>query len=381
MDASKKYNDFEFPPGEELMQICKVMGVGDPEGAPPRKEGSGPYKRLILKNATLIDGTGNPPHGPHDIVIEGDKIKEIRHRFLAIPPAPGEYEIDCTGKYILPGFVDSHVHIGNPSQGFMGAQTPAEYIYKLWLGHGITTVRECGSLMGLDWTMEESRKSAANEITAPRIEPYAVLYYPWTITYVTDAESTRKWIDYVAKKGIKGIKLFGHYPEVVKTVYEEAKARGLRTSCHHSVNTAGEVNALQSCQMGLTSMEHFLGLPEALSENGAVENFPLDYDFDKEQLRVVQDAHMWRAVTPGSPKWKSTIETMVEKDFTIVPTFVPWEPARDIARFANAEWHAEYTWPALWEYFKPNPICHWSYYWDWTTSCELEMRYAFQIWM
>ena len=95
--------------------------------------------------------------------------------------------------------------------------------------------------------------------------------------------------------------------------------------------------------MGLTSMEHFLGLPEALSEGSSIQNYLPEYDFDKEQLRVVQDARMWRAVTPGSPKWKHVIETMVEKDFTIVPTLVPWEPARDVARFANAEWHAEYT--------------------------------------
>ena len=263
----------------------------------------------------------------------------------------------------------------------MGKLTPAEYVYKLWLGHGITTVRECGALNGLDWTLEEARKSDANEITAPRIIAYPALYYPWVITEVTNAETTRAWIDYVSKKGITGIKLFGHYPEVVKTVYEEAKARGLRTSCHHTVCTTAEVNALQSCLMGLTSMEHFLGLPEALSEGSSIQNYLPEYDFDKEQLRVVQDARMWRAVTPGSPKWKHVIETMVEKDFTIVPTLVPWEPARDVARFANAEWHAEYTWPALWRYYQPNPICHWSYYWDWTTSCEIEMKNAFRMWM
>lgn len=247
MYESENKTGFTLPPGEELMLACKMMGVESPVGAPPRKEGNGPYKRLILKNAMVIDGTGNPPHGPHNLVISGDTIKEIRHVFLTAPPEAGDYEIDCTGKFVMPGFVDSHVHIGNPSQGFMGKLTPAEYIYKLWLGHGITTVRECGCLMGLDWTLEESRKSDANEITAPRIIAYPTPYYPWVITEVTNAETTRAWIDYVAKKGITGIKLFGHYPEVAKTVYEEAKARGLRTSCHHTVCTTAEVNALQSC--------------------------------------------------------------------------------------------------------------------------------------
>ena len=40
-------------------------------------EGSGPYKRLIIRGATLIDGTGAPPTGPVDIVIEGNKIVDV----------------------------------------------------------------------------------------------------------------------------------------------------------------------------------------------------------------------------------------------------------------------------------------------------------------
>ena len=38
----------------------------------------GPYERLVIRGATLIDGTGAPPVGPVDIVVEGDRIVEIR---------------------------------------------------------------------------------------------------------------------------------------------------------------------------------------------------------------------------------------------------------------------------------------------------------------
>jgi len=41
-------------------------------------EGGGPYERLIIRGVTMIDGTGAPPQGPMDIVIEGDRIAEIR---------------------------------------------------------------------------------------------------------------------------------------------------------------------------------------------------------------------------------------------------------------------------------------------------------------
>ena len=46
----------------------------------PRRadEGDGPHERLILRGATYIDGAGAPPRGPVDIVIENDRIVEIR---------------------------------------------------------------------------------------------------------------------------------------------------------------------------------------------------------------------------------------------------------------------------------------------------------------
>ena len=46
--------------------------------APPRAEGEGPWKRLILRGATLVDGTGAPPIGPVDIVVEGNRIKDVK---------------------------------------------------------------------------------------------------------------------------------------------------------------------------------------------------------------------------------------------------------------------------------------------------------------
>ena len=42
--------------------------------------------------------------------------------------------------YALPGFFDNHAHIGGMAQG-----TTPEYVYKLWLAHGITSIREPGS--------------------------------------------------------------------------------------------------------------------------------------------------------------------------------------------------------------------------------------------
>src|SRR5437899_6960868 len=145
--------------------------------APPRHEGEGPYAQLILRGVTVIDGTGAPASGPTDIVIEANRIVDMQK--VGEPGSPikpdkrpklakGGREIDLAGHYVMPGIIDMHGHIGGAEQG-----VPAEYVYKLWMGNGITTVREPGCMNGVDWCVSESRRSAANAITAPRIFPYA----------------------------------------------------------------------------------------------------------------------------------------------------------------------------------------------------------------
>ena len=114
--------------------------------APDRVRGEGPFNQLIIRGVTLVDGTGSPPFGPVDIVIENNRIKRIavvgNLEYPSIPKRrpelkEGGKEIDATGKFVLPGFVDMHGHIGGRSQG-----ANAEYVFKLWLAHGITTIRD-----------------------------------------------------------------------------------------------------------------------------------------------------------------------------------------------------------------------------------------------
>src|SRR5688572_30668925 len=89
--------------------------------APDRAEGDGPYTQLIIRGVTLINGTGAPPIGPMDIVIEKNRIVQISG--VGSPGAPvnaarrpklkeGGKELNCEGMFVLPGFVDMHGHIG-----------------------------------------------------------------------------------------------------------------------------------------------------------------------------------------------------------------------------------------------------------------------------
>ena len=57
-------------PGEEMGDLNASKGWRPPVPATGRDRGAGPFKRLVLRGATIIDGTGAPPWGPVDVVIE-----------------------------------------------------------------------------------------------------------------------------------------------------------------------------------------------------------------------------------------------------------------------------------------------------------------------
>jgi hypothetical protein len=168
-----------------------------PPFAPDRKpgEGEGPWTRLIIRGVTLVDGTGAPPIGPVDIVIEGNRIREVRSvGFPKVPiraegrPKDAVKEIDGSGMWVLPGFVDMHGHSGGEEQG-----TTAEYVFKLWMAHGVTSVREPGCGNGVDWCLHERERSARNEIVAPRIDVYP-FFHNVLGTMPNDAETARRAI-------------------------------------------------------------------------------------------------------------------------------------------------------------------------------------------
>jgi Amidohydrolase family len=364
---------------------------GEVPHAPPRgSEGDGPFQRLIIRGATLVDGTGAPPVGPVDVVIEGSRIVEVQS--VGAPGVPiraerrpggATKELDAHGMYVLPGFVDVHAHIGGLAQG-----TPAEYVYKLWLGSGVTTIRDPGSGNGVDWTLQERDKSARNEIVAPHIYAYAFVGTGWDGGPVTTPEKAREYVRWGAQKGVDGFKLIpGTYPvsndpKVFAAVIDEAKKLHLGTMSHLSQQGVSRINALDAARMGLGSMEHYYGLPEALFDDRTVQDFPTDYNYNDEYDRFGQAGRLWKqAATQGSPRWNAVMDEMLKLGFTIDPTMTIYEASRDVMRARRAEWHDIYTLPSLWRFYQPNRESHGSYWYHWTTQDEIEWKQDFKLWM
>ncbi len=368
-----------------LASLLFLSLVNAQNKAPQRSEGDGPYAQLIIRGVTLINSTGAPPIGPVDIVVEKNRIKQIKT--VGFPGVPidsagrpklkaGGKEYDCAGMYLLPGFVDMHGHIGGKSQG-----ADAEYVFKLWMGHGITTIRDPSAGNGLDWVLDEKKKSNANEITAPRILAYTAFGMGLDDAVATPEEA-RIWVRENAKKGADGIKFFGANPDIMAAALDENKKLGLRSACHHAQMDVGRWNALNSARAGLTTLEHWYGLPEALFADKTIQNYPPQYNYQNETNRFEEAGKLWKqAAPPFSDKWNQVMNELLKLDFTLDPTFNIYEANRDLMRARNQEWHNEYTMPSLWRFYMPSRISHGSYWNNWGTEQEVAWRENYRLWM
>ena len=354
--------------------------------APDREDqGAGPFERLIIRGAVVIDGAGAPPQGPMDLVIEGNRITEIRG--VGTPGAPinndrrpqnATSEIDAHGMYVMPGFVDLHTHIGGVPKA-----PEAEYTFKLWMGHGVTTVRDAGG-GARDWILRERDRSRSNEIVAPRIVAYGRpgTGEGWDGGPIRSTETAREWVQWASAKGVEGLKLGSYDPPIMAALIDEAEQHGMGTMAHLGQSGVGRMNAIDAARLGLGTVTHYYGLFEALLKDYTVQNWPSSQNQSNEQDRFGQVARLWNQIHPrGSDEWQALIREFIDLGTTLDPTMTIYEAGRDVMRARNADWHDDYTLPSQWEFFEPSRVNHGAYWYYWTTHDEVAWKNFFRVWM
>ncbi|HMP79761.1 MAG TPA: hypothetical protein PKD54_09945 [Pirellulaceae bacterium] len=336
--------------------------------APDRRtdEGLGPFDTLVIRGGILIDGSGAPPRGPVNITIKQNRIEKIG----GAVPENADHVIDAAGMYILPGFVDMHAHAGSHPKA-----PEAEYVYKLWLAHGVTTVRGV-PLAGNEWTVNEKGRSERNEIVAPRI-----FNYQRPPNEIRTPDDARKWVESAPALGIDGLKLGSYPPDIMRALLDEARRARLGSTAHLGQLGVAHMNAIDAARLGLGTVTHFYGHFEALLRDHTIQPFPADYNYDNEQDRFGQVARLWDQIhPPGSPQWNAYLEEHLKLGTVFDPTLNIYAAGRDLMRARTAEWHDRYTLPSLMAFYEPSRQNHGSYWFYWTTTDEVAWRNFYQVW-
>jgi imidazolonepropionase-like amidohydrolase len=209
---------------------------------------------LVLQNVTLIDGTGAEPRQGVDVMIANGRIAAIGPGGSIRVPS-GARTLDLTGRYLLPGLIDTHAHVTvlrmqrDPSNRVVGSSFDAESsrrALELLLEHGVTAVRNPGAPAAEGVALRDS--VSRGEIPGPRIVTAGDIIASSRLT----EEEARAEVRRQAALGVDLIKIYAAIrPPVARAVIEEAHALDLRVVGHLQQTTWTE-----AVRMGIDSITH-----------------------------------------------------------------------------------------------------------------------------
>ncbi len=238
-----------------LSSALLLAACGAPPGAPPAAT-------LAITGVTLIDGTGAGARSGMTVLVDGERIVAVGPAAELKPP-DGVQIVDGSGRFLIPGLWDMHVHLANEQEPAI----PPEHQLALFLAHGVVGVRDMGS----DWQQIEALRTrvAAGDIPGPEIVspgPYVDGPQPATpaVMPVADGEEARSAVRSLVERGTDFIKLQANLSrDAYSAAVEEAGRLG--AAVHGHVPDA--MTALEVSSAGQRTIEH---VSPALPSDGAI---------------------------------------------------------------------------------------------------------------
>lgn len=206
---------------------------------------------LAFTHVTVIDGTGVPAKPDMTVIFSDGRITELGISAKIHPPRDARV-IDATGKFLIPGLWDMHVHWGN-----------TEYL-PLFLANGVTGVR---IMWGDTGQHEWKRQSESGQLLAPHLVIASAIvdgpkpFWPGSVSVSTEAEA-RQAVIQAKQNGADFVKVYSFLPrEEYFAIADEAKKQGIRFAGHVPFSVTQE----EASRAGQKSFEHLAGLLPACS--------------------------------------------------------------------------------------------------------------------
>jgi len=313
-----------------------------------------------------------PAFGPVDLLVEAGLIARIGNATAEKWPE-ADAVIDATGKYVMPGIVNTHMHWHEERVG----PIPIQYERNLYLASGVTTAREVGG--DFEKAKQWRGESAAHTIAAPRILLYPMLadMLAKGQSYIGSPDEIQALVRSARERGADGLKLIGPMDrDQVHAAISTAKALRLPTTVHVAV---GEATARDFVDEGVNCIEHFYGIADAALDG--LQDFPPEMNLNNEIHRFGRAGELYTQTNLNKEKLSKLLDDMVARGVAWSPTLSTYEATRDLVRAQNLPWYKDYLHPSLEEYYKPSMTRHGTFWLGWTATQEARWRKNYQVWM
>jgi imidazolonepropionase-like amidohydrolase len=240
-----------------LVALTALLGLPTLAMGAPSRPGD---PALVLSNVTVVDVKVGRLLPGRTVAIEGGRIAAIRSYRAGQGLGQGQ-QIDATGKFLIPGLWDMHVHLAF-GDWFPGAR---DITLPLFIANGVTGVRDMGSDLApvLAWRKEID----AVALVGPRILTSGPMLdgpkprFPSSLAVATPADG-RQAVRDLKEQGADFIKLQSLIPrEAVFAIADEARRRRIVVAGH----VPDAVRAREMSAAGLKSFEHLIGVFEGSS--------------------------------------------------------------------------------------------------------------------
>ena len=216
---------------------------------------------LVLDDVSIIDTTGGPLLAHRTVVVRDGRIEEIRGADGSMSAKQSGMHVDGTGKFLIPGLWDMHVHM------VFGDWFPRgkEITLPLFIANGVTGVRDMGG--ELEVLQQWRKEIAAGTLIGPRMVISGPMLdgpkprFPSSIA-ITTPEDGRRAVDDLKRRGVDFIKLQSLIPrDAVFAIAEEAHKQGITFVGH----VPDSLRASEASNAGQKSFEHLIGIFEGSS--------------------------------------------------------------------------------------------------------------------